>query len=121
MSTLLELQGFLVDDHGAPIAPLQLEATKFLPALGGRYRDHDDPSLSLSQAQRLDIKRSKLDVKIIKRDSAVYAKYELFQRLNSYGSQLTPQELRSCLIVSIDASALDWLEELVSDQRSGPP
>jgi hypothetical protein len=29
---------------------------------------------------------------------------------------LTPQELRSCLIVSIDATALDWLEELVSDQ-----
>jgi hypothetical protein len=60
----------------------------------------------------LDIKRSKLDVKIIMRASAQYAKYELFQRLNSYGSQLTPQELRSCLIVSVDPSALEWLEGL---------
>jgi hypothetical protein len=65
----------------------------------------------------LDIKRAKIDVKIIKRASAIYAKYELFQRLNSYGSTLTPQELRNCLIVSIDASALDWLEDLARDEN----
>jgi hypothetical protein len=75
VSTLLELQGFLVDDRGNLVPPLELQATKFLTALAGRQWEHDDPQRSLSQAQRLDIKRSKLDVKIIKRNSAVYAKY----------------------------------------------
>jgi hypothetical protein len=111
VSTLLELQGLLPDEAQALKPALTLIATRFLPALDGRVWESDNGN-SLTQAQRLDIKRAKIDVKIIKRNSAEYAKYELFQRLNSYGSQLTPQELRSCLIVSIDPSALDWLESL---------
>jgi hypothetical protein len=112
VSTLLELQGHLPKPEGGEHPPLVLQQTKFLPSLEGRLWDAEDADRSLSQAQRLDIKRAKIDVKIIKRASADYAKYELFQRLNSYGSQLTPQELRSCLIVSINPEVLDWVERL---------
>jgi hypothetical protein len=73
-----------------------------------------DSGVSLSEAQRLDIKRSKLDIKIIKRDSSPQAKFDLFQRLNSYGSPLNTQEMRSALLVAVSSDFFVWLEGLSS-------
>lgn len=110
--TLLELQGLLKDDEGTTRPPLQLIGTKFLPALDGKRWDSGDPKTSLTQAQRLDIKRAKVDVKIIKRESSKSSKYDLFQRLNSYGSQLTAQELRSCILVNTNKDFFNWIKTL---------
>jgi hypothetical protein len=112
--TLLELQGVLRDDYNRVLPPLQLVGTKFLSALNEKLWESEDESRSLTQAQRLDIKRAKLDVKIVKRESSASSKYDLFQRLNSYGAQLTAQELRSCLIVSTSRDVFSWLRELAS-------
>jgi hypothetical protein len=68
----------------------------------------------LSPALRLDIKRSKIDIKIIKRESSPQAKYDLFQRLNSYGTTLTAQEKRSALLVAVSPGFLTWLETLAT-------
>jgi hypothetical protein len=70
VSTILELQGELKNPQGHLKEPLVLEATKYLPALAGRIWQHAEPSKSLSEAQRLDIKRAKIDIKIIKRESS---------------------------------------------------
>ena len=115
ISTILELQGLLRDERGELLPKLRLTATDFLPQLEGLLWEDSDPARSLTQAQRLDIRRSKVDLKIIKRDSSPTAKYDLFQRLNSYGSQLTPQEVRSCLIISADKTFYSWLNELRND------
>jgi len=112
VSTILEAQGELLDHEGQKLPALVLRKTKYLPALEGRSWINDDPTKSLSEAQRLDIKRSKLDVKIIKRDSSPEAKFDLFQRLNSYGSTLTPQEIRSALLVATSPDCYSWLERL---------
>ena len=118
ISTILEFQGLLVDDEGQKLSPLQLTATRYLPQLQGVvWESGDDESRSLTQAQRLDIRRSKMDLKIIKRESSEAAKYDLFQRLNSYGSTLTPQELRSCLIISSNRRFYYWLDALRKHQR----
>jgi Protein of unknown function DUF262 len=114
VSTILQLQGELLNESGEAIEPLTLEGTKYLPALEGRTWENENPALSLSEAQRLDIKRAKIDIKIIKRESSPEAKYDLFHRLNSYGSPLTPQELRSSLLVAVSSSFFDWMEELAS-------
>jgi len=110
--TLLELQGVLKDEDDNKLPPLELVGTKFLPALDGKLWENTDSNNSLTQAQRLDIKRAKVDVKIIKRESSKSSKYDLFQRLNSYGSQLTAQELRSCILVSTDRDFFNWLKKL---------
>mgnify|MGYP002712355799 CR=1 FL=1 len=110
VSTLLQLQG-LLSDKGFP--PLRLEATKYLPSLEGMVWDAAEGP-SLSQAERLDIKRSKLDVKIIRRGSDPQTKFELFQRLNSFGSALTSQEIRNALLVSISPQFVEWIEELAA-------
>lgn len=112
VSTILQLQGELISEPGVKSKPLKLEATKYLPALEGKVWDAPRPDQTLSPAQRLDIKRSKLDVKIIKRDSSPQAKFDLFQRLNSYGSQANAQEMRSSLLVATSPAFLVWMEAL---------
>jgi hypothetical protein len=114
VSTILELQGELKNPEGKLKAPLVLESTKYLPALEGRVWQGEDPSDSFSEAQRLDIKRSKIDIKIIKRESSKQAKFDLFQRLNAYGSPLTSQEIRSALLVAASPDFFVWLERLSS-------
>jgi hypothetical protein len=115
VSTILELQGELMLKDGAKLPPLVLLGTRYLPALEGKTWDNNsDPAKSLSDAQRLDIKRSKIDIKIIKRDSSPATKFDLFQRLNSYGSTLTSQETRSALLVAVSPEFFSWIEELAS-------
>ncbi|WP_157381680.1 DUF262 domain-containing protein [Burkholderia ubonensis] len=116
ISTILQLQGELIND-GSKLPPLILQGTKYLPALEKRSWENDDPKLALTEAQKLDIKRSKLDLKIIKRESSASTKFDLFQRLNSYGSALNSQEMRSALLVAISSDCFAWLERLASDQN----
>ncbi len=112
ISTILQLQGELKGQSGVVLPALELEATKYLPSLAGRTWHNDDKDKSLTEAQRLDVKRSKIDVKIIKRESSPATKFDLFQRLNSYGTSLTPQELRSAMLVAVSGDFFSWLEGL---------
>jgi hypothetical protein len=119
VSTILQLQGELKDEKGNRWPDLVLQPTKYLPALGGRRWLAQDELESLSETQRLDIKRSKIDIKIIQRESSPQTKYDLFQRLNSYGSRLTAQELRSALLVAVSPDFFSWIERLASDDNFG--
>lgn len=111
ISTIMELQGELLKD-GVKQPQLKLIGTKYLPSLEGRQWQHDEKGRSLNEAERLDIKRSKVDLKILKRDSSSMAKYDLFQRLNSYGSSLNAQEMRSALLVAASPQFFSWIEGL---------
>jgi hypothetical protein len=118
ISTILQFQGVLKDDEGKLVDPVPLEATDLLPALGDIiWEDGEGNSIALTQAQRLDFKRAKLDLKIIKRESSTESKYDLFQRLNSYGSPATPQEVRSCILIGTNRRFYTWLNTLGSDEH----
>lgn len=117
LSTIFEFIGILKDEKGADIPPSILKGTKFLPSLENKvWSNPYDEANSFTKEQRIKFKRQKLDVKIIKDDSYKEAKYELFQRINTGGSQLTDQELRNCLIIMLDASFYEWLEKLRNNQ-----
>ncbi len=109
VSTLLELQGLLRDADGIFLPPLKLSATTYLSDLDGKSWGAPD---GLSDAQMLDVRLARLDIRVIKRSSDPKAKFDLFQRLNSYGSTLTPQEIRTALIAGVNSSVLKWLHEL---------
>ncbi|WP_120340028.1 DUF262 domain-containing protein [Cryobacterium soli] len=111
VSTMLQMQGLLPDYE-----PLELQPTKYLPNLGGLVWD-GAAGKALSDAQKLDFKRSKIDIKIVRRESDVTTKYDLFQRLNSYGSPLTAQEMRHALLVGVNADFASWLE-VIAQQPS---
>lgn len=110
VSTLLQLQGLLPEDE---YEPLTLSGTKYLPSLEGLTWEGTN---SLSPTQRLDIKRSKIDVKIVKRESDPKTKFDLFQRLNSFGSPLSTQEIRNALLVGISPEFVLWIHELAKYQ-----
>jgi len=110
VSTILQLQG-LLDAKAFP--PLVLRATKYLKSLEGlRWDSRGDRETSLSSAQRLDFKRAKIDVKIIRRESSIETKYDLFQRLNSFGSPLSAQEIRNAILVAVNSEFVNWLQTL---------
>ena len=91
ISTLLEFTKNLKTVE----APLELLPTKRLPLL----KDHTWDTLTT--AQRLTIRRTRLRIEIIKESNNSLIKYELFKRLNTGGIALSPQELRNCLTLAI--------------------
>lgn len=113
LSTIYQFVGILKDENNKSIPPLILEKTKYLPSLEGMQWDGtEDPDKSLTPEQRLLIKRTKISVSIVLRESDAIAKYELFQRLNTGGSNLTPQEVRNCIMVMVNPSFHEELHEL---------
>jgi hypothetical protein len=111
VSTLLELQGVLRDPDGSVRPALPLLATKFLPSLGG-YSWDSTSGKELSETHKLDIRLAGLDLKVIKRSSDPKAKFDLFQRLNSFGSIATAQEIRSAMVAGTNGDCLAWLTKL---------
>ena len=113
LSTIFEFLGILLNKDGQPVPPSSLVGTEYLPSLEGRlWENKEDEDSSFPNALRLHFKRQKLDLKIIKRESDVNAKYDLFERLNTLGSQLSDQEVRNCLLVMINPRFHAWLDEL---------
>lgn len=113
LSTIYQFMGTLKNESGDFFPPLILTGTKYLPSLKGKkWNDPDDPENSLSQELRLIIKRSKINVSIILKESDEDAKYDLFQRLNTGGSSLSPQEIRNCILVMLNKDFFIWLQDL---------
>lgn len=115
VSTLLQLQGVLRTPGGEHVEALSLMGTRYLPALEGKIweQDYKVPGATpLGLVEKRDIRRARLNIQIIKRESSTRAKYDLFQRLNSFGSALTSQEIRGALIASVNPDFLSWLNEL---------
>ncbi|MFL0200883.1 DUF262 domain-containing protein [Exiguobacterium acetylicum] len=120
LSTIFQFMNILdVRLNGERIVEdLELHETKFLPSLKNKKWVTDsleDPDL-ISNNLKLFFKRSKIDVKIIQYTSDVESQFELFQRLNTGGAGLTPQEIRNSLIIMENKQFYDWFEELNGNQ-----
>ncbi|AWL38210.1 MULTISPECIES: DUF262 domain-containing protein [Streptomyces] len=117
MSTIFQFMGILKDEGGNLHDPLVCTKPPFLSQLEGcAYEEREGAQRNLTPAQRIDFKRARIDVKIIKRESDNRTKYDLFQRLNSFGSLATPQELRNCLLVSLSDKHYQWLAGISQDR-----
>jgi hypothetical protein len=113
LSTIFQFVGILKDEDKQSVPPLILQTTKYLPSTEGKsWDDTQNKENSFTPTQRLLIKRAKLDISIIERESDEKIKYELFQRLNTGGSIATPQEVRNCMMVMINRDFYNWLHDL---------
>ena len=119
LSTIFEFMGELKgpeseESDAVILKPgLTLDPTKHLPELGGfLYQE-------LDQALRLEFKRTRLDVKVLSRASGKEdnGKFDLFERLNTYGQPLSPQELRNCVLVSLNPGMFRWLKKLAENEQ----
>lgn len=121
LSTIYQFVGILKDDNDKLIPPLILQVTEYLPSLVGKIwedKEHPDGSTQgFTPAQRLLIKRAKIDVNILLQESDPSAKYELFQRLNTGGTIATSQELRNCILVSLNPDLYRWIKTLSENEH----
>lgn len=116
LSTILQFVGILLDEDKKQLPPLTLEGTSYLPSLQGRrWEDDAHPDQSLNTTQRLLVKRAKISVSIILKESDESAKYELFQRLNTGGSMLSDQEVRNSILVMLNRDFYRWVKKLSED------
>jgi len=118
MGTILQFLGVKRDEQGRRLQPLVLKGTKALPSLEGKkWENTDDPTDAnvMTKAQQLIIKRSSLDITIVLKESDSQSKYELFMRLNTGGSLASRQEVRNCLLISINREFFKWMETLYND------
>lgn len=109
LSTIFQFAGILKDSENKRIHPLTLNSTDKIEELSGVTWKTLDENL-----QR-DFKRARIRVEILKSTSDKVARYELFQRLNTGGSILTPQEVRNCTISMINPYLLSILQNLTEN------
>lgn len=108
VSTILQLFGVLKDS-----SPLELEGTKYIPSLEGYTWDGSKP---LPPGLKLSIKRAKINLTIILSESDTRAKFEVFQRLNTGGSNASNQEIRNNIMLMINRERFLWFEALSKNE-----
>jgi hypothetical protein len=113
LSTIYEFVGLLRPDSQVENTPFILQETTYLPSLRGKkWNDPEDEDNSFTQAQRLLIKRAKIAVNIVEKESDEMIQYELFQRLNTGGSIATPQEVRNCILLMLNKNLYKLMRSL---------
>lgn len=119
ISTILSFMGKIKNRDGQLCEPLKLKGTKYLPSLQGKYwgdPENDNENIINRNIQRI-FKREKIDIKIVQRESQKDTKYEIFQRLNTGGSELSSQEVRNALLLMVNPEAQHWIEKLAQDNN----
>lgn len=121
LSTIFQFQHRLRNEDGSFVEPLVLEEPTYLSHLKGkRYPADagrsDNQHNFISEALALDFRRAKVDLKIILRSSDPGQEYDLFQRLNTGGSQLSEQEVRNNLLIMANRADFRKLKELAETE-----
>ncbi len=118
VSTILQVMGELKSKDGTLLDPLILTESKYLPSLDGIAWNENTLGAkgALPDSLKLRLRKSRIDVKIILPKSKEVSKFELFDRLNTGGSEATPQEVRNCLLLMEDPTFFSWIDELSNHQ-----
>src|SRR5690554_3423899 len=101
LSTIYQLIGILKE-----MPPLKLTLCKYIPSLEGRTWEE------LPTSTQREFKKSKIKVNIILTENSDDAQYELFQRLNTGGTELSEQEVRNCLMLMIKPNFYEKINAL---------
>ncbi|MDQ6621985.1 MAG: DUF262 domain-containing protein [Verrucomicrobiota bacterium] len=80
------------ENENNPDAPLQLLAGEYLTHLNGLS------FASLPAQLQLNLKRARLQIYILKRETDPMYKYEIFKQLNRGGAEIADQEIRNCSV-----------------------
>jgi hypothetical protein len=110
LSTVFEFMGSLRNIEDNPLPPLIVSYSAVedhkIPALHGKQFD------AMSLRSRLALKRTYCRVEVIKVGSAPAMKYDVFERLNTGGARLEPQEVRNAIFRSTDPQFMEFIDDL---------
>ncbi|GAB2196297.1 GmrSD restriction endonuclease domain-containing protein [Sessilibacter sp. MAH4] len=101
LSTIFQLVGELKEHD-----PLKLTYCKYIPSLENKVWGE------LPTSTQREFKKSKIRVNIILTENSDEAQYELFQRLNTGGTELSEQEVRNCLMLMIQPKFYEKINTL---------
>ena len=116
LSTIFEFVGIYRDKDGLILPPSVLQKTDYLPSLEGVMWENEEPAKRFTTAQKINFKRQRMDVVIVKKESDENSKYELFRRLNTGGTNLTAQEVRNCVMIMMNSEFYNFVSTLVANQ-----
>jgi hypothetical protein len=112
LSTVFEFMGVRKDIDGKQVPSSRLSFSvkddHKLPLLDGFTYE------TMSLRSRLTLKRTYCRVEVIKTGSAPNMKYDVFERLNTGGSILEPQEIRNAIFRATDPAFMAYCDELAS-------
>lgn len=114
LSTIFQLMGIFVDHKGVKQDALVLSKTKYIPSLDGASWDGEKP---IPPELKRILRRNKLSVSIILRESDENTKFDLFERLNTGGTKLSNQEVRNCILVMVNQDFYNWIRDLSNDEN----
>lgn len=121
LSTIFSFMGIYRNENNELEKPLILNKTDYLPALENLCWDdsfkEDETHHALPKDIQITLKREKVDLKILKKESSTDTKYELFHRLNTFGSSLSPQEVRNCLLIMTNKELYKHIYMLSGDEN----
>ncbi len=117
LSTIFEFMGILQDENGQVLPCSTLVSTPHLDKLAGFKWINDNKSFEIDNSLKLEIKRVKIDVKIVKKQSDKNVKFELFQRINTLGSRLSDQEVRNCLLIMTNKEFYHWIKAISNNEN----
>ena len=117
VSTILEFAGLLKKADGSYYPASTLDGTRYLPSLKGRRWENSPAHKGIGSANQIAIKRSRISLQILRKSSDEKAKFDLFQRLNSHGSEATAQELRNCVLFMLNKKLFERMKKLAVDKR----
>lgn len=109
LGTLFEFMGVLKSVSGGILPPLRLshsEGKNILPGLNGATFEE------LTLKTKLTIKRTPSRVEVIQARSGANIKYEVFERLNTGGTTLEPQEIRNCIFRANSPVFMKFIDDL---------
>jgi hypothetical protein len=118
LGTIFQFIGILKKPDGELQTPLVLRGTHLLPGLEGYTFNSDAGPRHFSQSQQLDFQRLRLDLQIILKESEASTKYELFERLNTGGSNASEQEVRNCVLVWMNEQRYDWMTDHLAEDAN---
>ncbi len=104
LSTIFQLVGELRESK-----PLRLTRCKYIPSLEDRFWTE------LPITTQREFRKAKIKVNIILTENSDEAQYELFQRLNTGGTELSDQEVRNCLMLMIRPDFYEKVNALKED------
>lgn len=88
--------------------PSILAPGPLLPSLNGYHLG------TLPESLTINIKRARLPVIFLKKESSPKSRYEVFRRVNTYGTKLEPQEIRNCTARILGSEFPNALAQLAS-------
>lgn len=114
LSTIFSFMNKLKDENGNLVEQFVPQSTKYLPSLKNIEWEatNSENKNELPNNLKLLFKRQKIAINIIEKESDNDAKFELFQRLNTGGSELSPQEVRNCLLIMLNNDAFESVKNL---------